>query len=53
MIVGGFSVDNATLTRSFSFHFIVPFIIAAASLMNLAALHQDGSGNPQGINSKM
>ena len=48
---GGFSVDNATLNRFFSFHYLFPFIIAALSLVHLAALHQDGSGNPLGIDS--
>ena len=48
---GGFSVDNATLNRFFSFHYLFPFIIAALSLIHLALLHQDGSGNPLGINS--
>ena len=50
---GGFSVDNATLNRFFSFHYLFPFIIAALSLIHLALLHQDGSGNPLGINSSM
>ena len=50
---GGFSVDNATLNRFFSFHYILPFIIAAASLIHLAALHQNGSGNPLGIDSNV
>lgn len=50
---GGFSVDNATLNRFFSFHYLFPFIIAALSLIHLALLHQDGSGNPLGINSSI
>ena len=50
---GGFSVDNATLNRFFSFHYLFPFIIAALSLIHLALLHQDGSGNPLGVNSSM
>nr|YP_009515597.1 apocytochrome b [Sirodotia delicatula]AVK39593.1 apocytochrome b [Sirodotia delicatula] len=48
---GGFSVDNATLNRFFSLHYLLPFIIAAASLLHLAVLHQDGSGNPLGVDS--
>nr|YP_010925350.1 apocytochrome B [Neoporphyra dentata]WKD83556.1 apocytochrome B [Neoporphyra dentata] len=48
---GGFSVDNATLNRFFSLHYLLPFIIAAASLVHLAALHQEGSGNPLGIDA--
>ena len=50
---GGFSVDNATLNRFFSFHYLFPFVIAALSLVHLALLHQDGSGNPLGINSSV
>nr|YP_011003664.1 apocytochrome b [Gracilaria eucheumatoides]WPS66066.1 apocytochrome b [Gracilaria eucheumatoides] len=50
---GGFSVDNATLNRFFSLHYLLPFIIAAASLIHLAVLHQDGSGNPLGIDSNV
>lgn len=48
---GGFSVDNATLNRFFSFHYLLPFVIAALSLVHLAILHQDGAGNPLGIDS--
>jgi len=45
---GGFSVDNATLNRFFSLHYLLPFIIAGASLAHIAALHQYGSNNPLG-----
>nr|YP_010126037.1 cytochrome b [Hippocampus nalu]QKV49110.1 cytochrome b [Hippocampus nalu] len=48
---GGFSVDNATLTRFFAFHFLLPFIVAAASMVHLLFLHESGSNNPVGINS--
>lgn len=48
---GGFAVDNATLTRFFSLHFILPFIIAALTMIHLLFLHQTGSNNPIGINS--
>nr|APG38472.1 cytochrome b [Kaloula conjuncta negrosensis] len=50
-IWGGFSVDNATLTRFFTFHFILPFIIAGASMIHLLFLHQTGSTNPTGLNA--
>uniref|UniRef100_A0A7G6KG93 Cytochrome b n=3 Tax=Saurogobio TaxID=172915 RepID=A0A7G6KG93_9TELE len=50
-IWGGFSVDNATLTRFFAFHFLLPFIIAAATLIHLLFLHETGSNNPAGLNS--
>nr|YP_063384.1 cytochrome b [Pteronarcys princeps]AAT76659.1 cytochrome b [Pteronarcys princeps] len=48
---GGFAVDNATLTRFFTFHFVLPFIVAAAVLIHLLFLHQTGSNNPLGLNS--
>nr|ABS84954.1 cytochrome b [Belone belone]ABS84955.1 cytochrome b [Belone belone]ACB30553.1 cytochrome b [Belone belone]ACB30554.1 cytochrome b [Belone belone]ACB47304.1 cytochrome b [Belone belone] len=50
-IWGGFSVDNATLTRFFAFHFLFPFVIAAATLVHLIFLHETGSNNPTGVNS--
>jgi len=50
-IWGGFAVDNATLTRFFTFHFVLPFIIAGLSIVHLLFLHQTGSNNPLGINS--
>ena len=52
-IWGGFSVDNATLTRFFTFHFVLPFIIAAASLVHILFLHQSGANNPLGISSQL
>nr|YP_009486006.1 cytochrome b [Suwallia errata]AWA28584.1 cytochrome b [Suwallia errata] len=48
---GGFAVDNATLTRFFTFHFVLPFIVAAAVMIHLLFLHQTGSNNPLGVNS--
>nr|YP_009311228.1 cytochrome b [Psilorhynchus pseudecheneis]BAV69949.1 cytochrome b [Psilorhynchus pseudecheneis] len=50
-IWGGFSVDNATLTRFFAFHFLFPFIIAAVTILHLLFLHETGSNNPTGLNS--
>nr|AIG93730.1 cytochrome b [Monodelphis glirina]AIG93731.1 cytochrome b [Monodelphis glirina]AIG93732.1 cytochrome b [Monodelphis glirina]AIG93733.1 cytochrome b [Monodelphis glirina]AIG93734.1 cytochrome b [Monodelphis glirina] len=49
-IWGGFSVDKATLTRFFAFHFILPFIILALVIVHLLFLHETGSNNPTGIN---
>nr|NP_542489.1 cytochrome b [Thyropygus sp. DVL-2001]AAL18223.1 apocytochrome b [Thyropygus sp. DVL-2001] len=46
---GGFAVDNATLTRFFTFHFLFPFIIAAMVIIHLLFLHQTGSNNPLGV----
>nr|QDI93672.1 cytochrome b [Phallospinophylus setosus] len=48
---GGFSVDNATLTRFFTLHFIMPFVITAMVMIHLLFLHQTGSNNPLGLNS--
>nr|AER36118.1 cytochrome b [Thunnus orientalis] len=48
---GGFSVDNATLTRFFAFHFLFPFVIAAMTILHLLFLHETGSNNPIGLNS--
>nr|ABO30933.1 cytochrome b [Microchirus variegatus] len=50
-IWGGFSVDNATLTRFFTFHFLLPFIVAAATFLHLFFLHESGSNNPAGLTS--
>nr|AWV83469.1 cytochrome b [Kikihia ochrina] len=50
-IWGGFAVDNATLTRFYSFHFILPFIVLSLTIIHLLYLHTTGSNNPLGINS--
>ena len=49
---GGFSVDNATLNRFFRLHYLMPFLIAGLAVVHLALLHQDGSSNPLGIDSR-
>lgn len=49
---GGFGVDNATLNRFFSLHYLLPFAIAGVVILHLAALHQHGSNNPLGIDIK-
>jgi len=50
---GGFSVDNATLNRFFSLHYLFPFIIAGLTIVHLSLLHKDGSNNPLGINTNV
>nr|QXI83510.1 cytochrome b [Neomyia cornicina] len=50
---GGFAVDNATLTRFFTFHFILPFIVLAMTMIHLLFLHETGSNNPIGVNSNI
>nr|ATL63088.1 cytochrome b [Cassida circumdata] len=47
-IWGGFSIDNATLNRFYSFHFILPFIITAMVMIHLMFLHNTGSSNQLG-----
>lgn len=47
---GGFAVDNATLTRFFTIHFVVPFVVIALTIIHLLFLHQTGSNNPLGTN---
>ena len=49
-IWGGFAVDNATLTRFFSLHFLLPFVAAGLRMVHLLFLHQTGRGNPIGVN---
>lgn len=50
-IFGGFNIGGATLTRFYSLHYLLPFIIAALSLAHLITLHQVGGSNPLGLNS--
>nr|YP_010730255.1 cytochrome b [Blepharipa latigena]WEG23070.1 cytochrome b [Blepharipa latigena] len=52
-IWGGFAVDNATLTRFFTFHFILPFIVLATTIIHILFLHETGSNNPLGLNSNI
>ena len=50
---GGFSVDNATLNRFFSLHYLLPFVITGLVLVHLSLLHTAGSNNPLGINKNI
>ncbi len=49
---GGFSVDNPTLNRFFSFHYLLPFVLFALVFLHLWALHVHKSNNPLGIDVK-
>jgi len=49
---GGFSVDNPTLNRFFSLHYLLPFVIVGVLFLHVAALHITGSNNPLGIDVK-
>lgn len=51
LLWGGFSVDNATLNRFFSLHYLLPFVITGVVIVHMSAVHQDGSNNPLGISS--
>jgi ubiquinol-cytochrome c reductase cytochrome b subunit len=48
---GGFSVNNATLNRFFSLHYLLPFVLAALTIAHVIALHEHGSNNPNGVAS--
>lgn len=52
-IWGGFSVGSPTLTRFYSLHFLIPFVLAFLVLIHLVSLHQEGSRNSIGINSNL
>src|SRR5579871_5534258 len=49
---GGFSVDNPTLNRFFSLHYLLPFVIVGVTFLHVVALHITGSNNPLGIDVK-
>jgi ubiquinol-cytochrome c reductase cytochrome b/c1 subunit len=52
LLWGGFSVDNATLNRFYSLHYLLPFMIAGVVVLHIWALHVPGSNNPAGIEKK-
>ena len=49
---GGFAVDDATLNRFFSLHYLMPFMIAGVVGLHIWALHVPGNNNPTGVNVK-
>ncbi|HKU99245.1 MAG TPA: cytochrome b N-terminal domain-containing protein [Vineibacter sp.] len=49
---GGFSVDNPTLNRFFSLHYLLPFVIVGVVVLHIAAMHVAGSNNPTGIDPR-
>ena len=49
---GGFSVDNPTLNRFFSLHYLIPFLILGLVILHIWALHVPGNNNPLGIDLK-
>ena len=50
---GGYSVNNATLNRFFSLHYLLPFVIVGVTIVHLALLHNNSSNNPLGCSSNM
>jgi quinol-cytochrome oxidoreductase complex cytochrome b subunit len=52
LLWGGFSVDNPTLNRFFSLHYLLPFVIVGVVVLHIWALHIHGSNNPLGIDVK-
>lgn len=50
-IWGGYSINNATLNRFFSLHYLLPFVIALLSAYHIYQLHKSGSSNELGIRS--
>ena len=49
---GGFAVDNPTLNRFFSLHYLLPFVIAGVVILHIWALHVVGQNNPTGVDPK-
>jgi len=52
LLWGGFAVDDPTLNRFFSLHYLLPFVIAAVVALHVWALHVPGNNNPTGVNVK-
>ncbi|WP_026317533.1 cytochrome b [Ahrensia kielensis] len=52
LLLGGFAVDNPTLNRFFSLHYLLPFMIAGVVVLHVWALHVTGQTNPTGVEIK-
>ncbi|MDB5624066.1 MAG: cytochrome b, partial [Devosia sp.] len=52
LLRGGFAVDNPTLNRFFSLHYLLPFVVAALVALHIWALHVPGNNNPVGVDVK-
>jgi len=50
-IWGGFSVNNATISRFYALHFLLPFVLIAVVIIHLIYLHANGSSNPLGVST--
>ena len=51
-LLGGYSPDQAALTRFFALHYLLPFVIAGVIILHIWALHIPGSSNPTGVEVK-
>ncbi len=51
-LLGGYAPDQPTLTRFFSLHYLLPFVIVGVVILHIWALHIPGSGNPTGVDVK-
>lgn len=49
LLLGGFAVDNPTLNRFFSLHYLIPFIIFGLVILHIWSLHVPGNNNPTGV----
>lgn len=52
LLIGGFAVDNATLNRFFSLHYLLPFVLFGVVILHIWALHVTGQNNPTGVDVK-
>ena len=52
LLLGGFAVDNATLNRFYSLHYLMPWMIAGVVILHIWALHVTGQTNPTGVEVK-
>lgn len=52
LLLGGYAVDNPTLNRFFSLHYLVPFMIVGVVALHIWALHVTGQSNPTGVEVK-
>ncbi|MEM7464247.1 MAG: cytochrome b/b6 [Pseudomonadota bacterium] len=52
LLLGGFAVENPTLNRFYSLHYLLPFMIAGVVILHVWALHVTGQTNPTGVEVK-
>lgn len=52
LLWGGYAIQDFTLARFYSLHFMLPFLILGLTILHIALLHEVGSNNPTGVVSK-